>query len=630
MNLSCSIHAVPPPGGTVLNLSAGGGMLWAASPAGLFRQSAGAWRALPGGQPFLQPGLVLAHGRTLLAAGLDGGLARSVDSGASWVPAWIPQSKQPITCLLASPRFDQDTVLLAGTAGDGLLRSRDAGRSWELCNFGLRSFAIFALAAPAAWAWREPVFAGSQDGVYHSPNGGRAWKFSGLAGEVVLSLALHPAFPKPPLVLAGLEGHGLARSSDGGATWQTAGLGLPDGTSVNAILFSGPETVCLGTSEHGVLVSADGGQTWTRSSGAPATVFCLASAGPWSLNPAVPPLIYCGAYAAGLFSSADGGRTWQPAELAARRFVALAGLPGTAGSPAFVAAGPGEGLWRLDPQAAWQPLPFPDALGQPAGLHGDDAGLWVGSSSGLFHIAQSHDYTQIVESASGILTTGRTIEPAAGHTRAWHWAAGAAGDIWLNQTGQTAWQHIPPPAAELVGLASTLLPPPPDAPNASPRLLLAAYDEKDRQVRLWQGQRASTAGGWEWQLALSEPGAGQPVHLGTGTAGSNTALLSLGTHLWRLDPSGWQPFGSIVGDLPVSALCWWPAAACWLVAAGQQLFTSAPIGHLPAAGLPVWQPLSSIAPAPIVSLLPGSHTSHAVYALTAPGHLLLLEHQEQR
>ena len=76
--------------------------------------------------------------------------------------------------------------------GSHILRSRDGGRIWQLANFGLRNFTVISLAAAPVWERREPVFAGTLDGVYYSPNAGRAWKYCGLAGQVVLALALSP------------------------------------------------------------------------------------------------------------------------------------------------------------------------------------------------------------------------------------------------------------------------------------------------------------------------------------------------------------------------------------------------------------------------------------------------------
>jgi len=162
MNLkrqSWSLVVQAPAGGSILQIASDGkGQIWAASPAGLFHRKKETWRAAVNGLPFVQTGAVACvpglenRPPLLLAAGLDGGVARSLDGGGTWQSCWIEQSKAPVGCFAASPNFSRDGVLLAGTqGGDGVLRSTDGGRFWNLSNFGLRNFEIYALVTAGEW-----------------------------------------------------------------------------------------------------------------------------------------------------------------------------------------------------------------------------------------------------------------------------------------------------------------------------------------------------------------------------------------------------------------------------------------------------------------------------------------------
>jgi hypothetical protein len=252
--------------------------------------------------------LVVAIGSQVLVAGMENGLVTSSDLGNMWAPVWMGQATQPVTCLLPSPDFTRDSVMLAGTGGDGIFRSTNAGRSWNLCNFGLRNFSVFCLAASPVWEWREPVFAGTEDGVYTSPNGGRAWKFSGLPGQSVLSLATYPYFSVQPILLAGVEAGGLWRSDDGGRNWQPVDLGLESELSVNAVYHPTPENIILGTTEHGIIYSTDAGKSWSSPASGPESVLCLAE----TIHPVSTSRhkLYAGTYMDGLWVSLNGGQSW--------------------------------------------------------------------------------------------------------------------------------------------------------------------------------------------------------------------------------------------------------------------------------------------------------------------------------
>jgi len=215
-----------------------------------------------------------------VVAGLTGGVVISHDGGSSWNSSWIEQTNAPINCFVASPNVDQDGALLAGLDGDGVLRSESHGRFWRLSNFGLRNFNINTLAVLPPWGLRQELLAGTAAGVYRSPNGGRAWKFSGLENRSVLALAVAVASSAPadPVVLAGVEAGGLFRSTDGGRLWSPAALGDSSAETVSA-LWSDGRQIFLAAGERGLWRSHDCGVSWRLLPGSPARVQSLAGLG---------------------------------------------------------------------------------------------------------------------------------------------------------------------------------------------------------------------------------------------------------------------------------------------------------------------------------------------------------------
>ena len=165
------------------------------------------------------PTLAIAADHDLLLAGINGGVARSPDGGASWEAHQFRAPAPLVTCLALSPGFEDDGCALAGTFEDGVFRSTDSGETWRAVNHGLFDHSIYALALSPRFADDGLVYVGTGSGIYRSENGGRLWwDLTMPAGdETVLSLAL----AESGALYAGCEAHGLLRSKDGGENWET-------------------------------------------------------------------------------------------------------------------------------------------------------------------------------------------------------------------------------------------------------------------------------------------------------------------------------------------------------------------------------------------------------------------------
>ncbi len=158
----------------------------------------------------------------LILTGINGGVARSEDGGASWEALATRMPAPLVTCLALSPAFASDRRVLAGSYEDGMFLSDDAGQNWAAFNFGLFDHNIFCLALSPEFPVDGAVMAGTSSGVYRSVNGGRLWADLTMpAGdEAVLSLAFSPEYADDRSILAGTESHGLLRSADEGLTWE--------------------------------------------------------------------------------------------------------------------------------------------------------------------------------------------------------------------------------------------------------------------------------------------------------------------------------------------------------------------------------------------------------------------------
>ncbi len=116
----------------------------------------------------------------------------------------------------------------------------------------------------------------------------------------IVSLAFAPG---SETVYAGLGGGGVARSTDGGRTWETRGDGLPDPSVGSLAVHPRLETLIYGITESGVLVrSEDAGETWSGLA-VPGLVVAYA------LAPNDPQTLYAGSDG-GLYRSRDRGDSW--------------------------------------------------------------------------------------------------------------------------------------------------------------------------------------------------------------------------------------------------------------------------------------------------------------------------------
>jgi hypothetical protein len=176
---------------------------------------------------------------------------------------------------LASDPLDS-RVLYAGTQGEGLYRSDDAGRSWRPA--GLEGYIVKSIAASQL----EPgtIYAGIKPpGILVSRDGGGSWEeltsFEDIPARdswwspaeppgtaYVQGLALSPT--DPDRLVAGIEFGAVLHSSDGGRSWRESAGALPDCHTLTFHHSDGDWVYEGGSSGAGAAFSRDSGATWQQ------------------------------------------------------------------------------------------------------------------------------------------------------------------------------------------------------------------------------------------------------------------------------------------------------------------------------------------------------------------------------
>ncbi|MBV9595508.1 MAG: hypothetical protein JOZ87_01505 [Chloroflexi bacterium] len=167
---------------------------------------------------------------------------------------------------------------LVGTVGQSVLGSDD-GERWERSGpaAGFHSDAIVRTLVNRPEA-PHVVWAGTDQGVLRSEDGGRHWRRldGALNGQQVWRIAFHPSDDKVVFVGTGTPSRATVfRSDDGGESWKAlpveiatecAAVGVPRVTDI-AIDPTEPRKLWASIEVDGMRRSTDGGESWQRIDG---------------------------------------------------------------------------------------------------------------------------------------------------------------------------------------------------------------------------------------------------------------------------------------------------------------------------------------------------------------------------
>jgi photosystem II stability/assembly factor-like uncharacterized protein len=281
--------------------------------------------------------------RTFYLGAASGGVFRTTDGGASWVP--ITDGKVPLGSTGSIAVADSDPrIIYLGTGSDGVrsnvstgrgvYKTTDGGESWQFA--GLRdagqigAVRIHPTDPNTVWvAATGDIFkANAERGVFKTTDGGKTWKKTLFVSDIVgaMDVELQPGNPnvvyawmsrlerKPWTIISGSKDGGFYRSTNGGDTFTKVTSGLPSdliGKANLAVTAAKPDRVYAlieAKPGGGFYRSDDSGQTWTLMNPQPSLLqrpFYYTTLG---ADPANADVVYAGAE--GFFKSVDGGKTF--------------------------------------------------------------------------------------------------------------------------------------------------------------------------------------------------------------------------------------------------------------------------------------------------------------------------------
>lgn len=600
MNLNWQQIGLVASGGTILDIARGfDGSLWTATSTGLLRKQADRWLPVSRGMSLTQATAILSVRKTIVTAGWPDGILYSTNNGSTWHKAWIDQIDTFINCLEISPNYAKDRVLLAGTQGKGILRTTDGGRHWQLSNFGLRGFSVYGLSAvgiPKSFRDRsylkEIVFAGTDDGVYQSPNGGRAWRPAGneTSGQTILAITLSHDFPNDQTIFAGTESGNLFRSKNGGQAWETLDLSLFSPGAVNCLLATKNGDLFAGTSQAGILRSIDRGETWEP---------ILSDVPPVLMLKQIDDQLLAGFPDDGLLISWDAGLTWKSdLDLAAKRFQWLV-------SPAnneFVAAGPEEGIWISSDQGeTWKASPNWPKEKLVLGISAENGVILVASPDGIWHSIDHGENWSLGLKKQLNLSPFYLVQ-----FDKLSWGAGDRGQLWFSQDQGQTWDSVESDFSgnPVIGLAIS--------PNFSSdqTLVVGIRNTSLQQVQIWR----SIDGEKNWSLWHSLEDEDSPLKIATQGEFGSKSIFGWNTKVIKKESDGWNVDIITSDDAPITTIMAIPNSDMKIAALVDQV--------LRWSGDMEWQLLgSSIQGESVIDfhLMAKNESDHTLFTLTQDG-----------
>lgn len=328
----------------------------------------------------------------LYAATHGGGVWRSTDGAKTWQLAGTMLADWVVRWVAVHPTTGAVYAGIDGEPNGGVARSKDGGATWEWMDhphgLALRPGEIaFVPGSPKSF-WQADV-----NLHLRSTDDGAKWKEFRVEGGDVHTFVFEPGNAKV-IWAAGTDGRtGLRRSTDGGATWTSIGEGLPQPSTVRAVLIdpANSKRMYLRMANNG-FASTDGGETWVAFGGA----FPRADVEVLAMDPSAPLTLYVGAKK-GLFKSEDGGVTWEDIDYGLPRYT-VRGLVVHPKSPGTVYAGlAGSGVYKsTDGGKSWKVAS--DGLGSSwveQVWAGPGGAVFAQASTGLYRSDGSGTWTEL-------------------------------------------------------------------------------------------------------------------------------------------------------------------------------------------------------------------------------------------
>ena len=214
---------------------------------------------------------------TMWVGSAGGGVWKTTDAGASWLPLNDYLPILAVGCMAMDPAdpdviyvgtgengyFDtaQGSSNLAVMTGAGVFKSTDGGTSFSQLASTAGWLSVSRLAIDPNDG--QTLLAGTPEGIFRSTDGGTSWTMT--SSLPAMDVDFHPSLSSR--AVAGTDDVALW-SGDGGLTWQTA-TGLPSAAVTDRVELayapSDPTTVYVALSEGDIEIwrSTDGGQSYS-------------------------------------------------------------------------------------------------------------------------------------------------------------------------------------------------------------------------------------------------------------------------------------------------------------------------------------------------------------------------------
>lgn len=240
------------------------------------------WSALPGGQADgttpLHYAVRFADAQHGMSFGGDGIIRQTDDGGRSWVQSSTQEGNSGLASrwFYAGSHFAPDGVIWV-VAGEQLQRSRDGGRTWDPAALPARIAAqvTWLQFVDAAHGWLtssgcdDPAVASCWQTLYRTSDGGLSWESAGM-----LEQAAKVAFADPQIGVLMRHDASLYRTEDGGQSWTPLDIDRRSVPFAQLIYFRSPTVgwiVPATLADRRLMQTTDGGRSWTLAATLPET-----------------------------------------------------------------------------------------------------------------------------------------------------------------------------------------------------------------------------------------------------------------------------------------------------------------------------------------------------------------------
>jgi hypothetical protein len=205
-------------------------------------------------------------------AATTAGVFASSNGGGDWIPysEGLPLDRIGIyERLLALPSGPME--LLLGT-DQGLFRRERNASAWAVVNEVSKDVHITAFAIETK---TQTLYAGTmKNGLLQSRDGGKTW--NALKGKIqktwISDIVLDPRHPG--VIYVSTRGNGVMKSRDGGKAWKEVSQGLPVKDIRSLVMSSdNSKTLYAGTTHLGLVKTVSGGESWVPLTGYPLLSF---------------------------------------------------------------------------------------------------------------------------------------------------------------------------------------------------------------------------------------------------------------------------------------------------------------------------------------------------------------------